>query len=254
MLTHMALNRPEPGLFCGFRPNPEQIPQFQQCYPPVAARTDLGPPGFQQPDRAPFLNPSDQRSFHTPIGQHSVHSPVDNRNPVPDQGRRSRMASSGPAAAAEPRQRRDERRADPGDEISARVRTLERQLIANRAKSAMEAETKRMATAINPATDRGLQLQHEMYAAIYAAEKNQKGGLALAGDLGVFLRNRCRRLGYMAEDITTYAQQKVAELGEDATEEQIAEVDKKILRFFQDKRVKAEEVLAKLPEWLRDNR
>lgn len=155
---------------------------------------------------------------------------------------------------ADPGIRRENKPSDAGDEISARVRMLERQVRANKAKAAIEAETKRMATAINPATDRGLQLQHEMYAAIYAAEKNQKGGLALAGDTGVFLRNRCRRLGYMAEDITTYAQQKVAELGEDATEEQIAEVDKKILRFYQDKRVKAEEVLAKHPEWLRDNR
>lgn len=243
------------GIFPGARhPFPEELPPLHPIFTQAAGRFNPGPPGFRQRERDPFQNPSEQRSFHTPAEQHSVHSPAGGRNPGPDYGRHSRAASSRPAGPVEQRERKEDRPGDVRDEISARLKTLERQVNANRAKSAIESEMRKLATAINPMTDRGLLLQHEMFASIYAAEKNQKGGLALAGDTGVLLRNRCRRLGYMAEDINTYAQQKVAELGEDATDAEIAEVDRKILRGYQDKKVKAEEVLAKHPEWLRDNR
>ncbi|GAQ85558.1 hypothetical protein KFL_002410090 [Klebsormidium nitens] len=235
--------------------HPEEVPAFQPFFPPAAGRGNLGPPpGFRPREQPPSRNQSAQRSFHTPPEQYSAASPGVNRNLLTETGRHSATASSRPAAAAQPKEKKEDKSGDPGEELRARLKNIEKQLNANKAKTAIESEMKKLASAINPVTDRGLLLQHEMYAAIYAAEKNQKGGLALAGDFGVFLRNRCRRLSYMAEDVCTYAQQKVAELGEDATDAEIAEVDKKILRFYQDKRVKAEEVLGKHPEWLRDNR
>lgn len=217
-------------------------------------RGNPGPPGFRQQERQPFGNQPGAQGLRNPVEQRSVASPAESRNPLSNPERHSGSASSRPRAASPQRERREDRSGGPEDEISARLETLERHVRANKAKTAIESEMKRMASSINPVTDRGLLLQHEMYAAIYSAEKNQKSGIALAGDFGVFMRARCRRLGYMAEDISTYAQQKVADLGEDATEAEIAEVDRKILRFYQDKKVKAEDVLAKHPEWLCDNR
>ncbi|GAQ80066.1 putative DNA/RNA polymerases [Klebsormidium nitens] len=211
---------------------PDERPAFQPIFPPAAGRVNLGPPGFRHGEQPPPRNLSAQRSFHTPAEQQSVSSPVTHRNPPPETGRQSAMASSRPVRAALPKERKEDKSSDSGEELRARLKNIEKQLHANKAKTAIESEMKKLASAINPVTIRGLLLQHEMYAAIYAAEKNQKGGLALAGDFGVFIRNRCRRLSYMAEDICTYAQQKVAELGEDATDAEISEVDKKILRFY----------------------
>ena len=129
---------------------------------------------------------------------------------------------------------------------------LEERVQANTDKAAMESEIKRYATAIDPFKKRGLFAQLEMFAAIYAAPTSHKGPLALAYELGVFLKNRCIRLSYMAEDLATYAQQKVREIGETPTAGQVASVEKEILKYFQEKRVKAEDTLAKHPEWLRD--
>ncbi|GAQ87421.1 hypothetical protein KFL_003510150 [Klebsormidium nitens] len=70
--------------------------------------------------------------------------------------------------------------------------------------------------------------------------------------MSVFLKNRCIRLNYLAEDLNTFAQQKVRELGENPTATQVAAVEREVLRCFQEKKVKAEEVLAKHPEWLRE--
>lgn len=243
------------GPFPMARVPPEEPQVYPPFFPQAGGRVNQGPPGFRPRERVPFPEQSEQRSFHTPAERQPPGSPAHSGNlPSYHSGRQSRAASSRPAGPIEAKERREERQGDANDELRARLKTIEKQLHANKAKAAIESEMKRLATSINPVTDRGLLLQHETFAAIYAAEKSQKGGLALAGDTGVLLRNRCRMLGYMAEDITTYAQQKVAELGEDATEAEIAEVDKKILRCYQDKRVKAEEVLAKHPEWLRDNR
>lgn len=91
-----------------------------------------------------------------------------------------------------------------------------------------------------------------MFSAIYAAPVAHKRPLSLAYELGVFLKNRCIKLSYMADGLSTFAQQKVREHGENPTAAQVAEIEKEILRNYQEKRVKAEDVLAKHPEWLRD--
>lgn len=142
--------------------------------------------------------------------------------------------------------------AQPLDRLQMRIDQLEEQVRANTDKAAMESEIKRHATAIDPFRRRGLFAQHEMLAAIYAAPEAHKGPLVLSHNLGVFLKNRCIKLSYMAEDLATYAQQKIREIGEKPTKNQVAMVEKNVLRYFQEKRVKAEDVLAKHPEWLRD--
>lgn len=142
--------------------------------------------------------------------------------------------------------------AQPFDRLQSRIDQLEAQVRANTDKAAMESEIKPHATAIDPFKKRGLFAQHEILAAIYAAPEDHKAPLALSHELGVFLKNRCIKLSYMAEDLATYAQQKVREAGEKPTAAQIAQIEKDILRYFQEKRVKAEDVLAKHPEWLRE--
>ncbi|GAQ90095.1 reverse transcriptase [Klebsormidium nitens] len=207
-----------------FEEMPGGPPGFGRVREEEAQRSYCQQPSLERPFRQGFASQPDQQFAANPyLGGFRI---LENAQP----------------AAAHP---------NPSD-FQSRLAHLEEQVRANTDKAAMESELRRHATAIDPFKKRGLFAQHEMFSAIYAAPTAHKGTLALADDMGVFLKNRCIKLNYMAEDIHTFAQQKVRELGENPTAAQVAAVEKEVLRCFQEKKVKAEEVLAKHPEWLRE--
>lgn len=201
------------------------------------------PPGFDRATRPQVQQPyTDRRAFER--------APRHGYQPYAEPGYRANLYGGGlghgdsyPQVGAQP---------FPLDSLQTRIDLLEQQVRANTDKAAMESEIKRHATAIDPFKKRGLFAQHEILSAIYAVPEAHKGPLSLSHELGVFLKNRCIKLSYMAEDLATFAQQKVREVGEKPTASQVAQIEKDILRYFQEKRVKAEDVLAKHPEWLRD--
>ncbi|GAQ91116.1 DNA/RNA polymerases [Klebsormidium nitens] len=85
---------------------------------------------------------------------------------------------------------------------------------------------------------------------VYSAPKPQKQPLSLAGYLSTVLKAESVKVGsYLGEDLTAFAQRKAKVLGESATEEQEEKVEREIMEFFQEKRVKEKDVLAKHPEW-----
>lgn len=216
------------------------------------ARPSFGTPqGFQQNGAAPlgFQRMGEQEQFRQPAPYRSPYEPIPRQGPQLAHGQ-------GTFGERAPRGRGEElsleERGGLPPELLSRIASLERKVQANTDKVAMESEIKRYATAIDPFKKRGLFAQHEMFAALYSAPTAHKGSLALAYELGVFLKNRCIKLSYMADGLSTFAQQKVREMGENPTAAQVAEAEKEILRDFQEKRVKAEDVLAKHPEWLRE--
>lgn len=115
---------------------------------------------------------------------------------------------------------------------------------------------KRYGAAINLQAKPGLFANAELMWSIYTAAEKQRGPITVAGYFGNVLKTRSIRAGaYLAEDLLTFAQRKARTLSEDATLEQVAEVEQEVLQFFQEKKVKEEDVLAKHPEWLdRENR
>lgn len=143
-----------------------------------------------------------------------------------------------------------------GSDLVERMAELERQMKANRAKSGMEAEMKRYGAAINPHVKPGLFANAELMWSIYTAPEKQRGPITIAGYFGNVLKTRSIRAGaYLAEDLLTFAQRKARTLADNASPEQVAEVEQEVLQFFQEKKVKEEDVLAKHPEWLdRENR
>lgn len=135
-------------------------------------------------------------------------------------------------------------------DIEMRITELERQNRAREDRVSMQNQMRMFGAAINPIAHPGLFAQAEAMWNVYAAPSPQKAPLALSGYLNNVLKNKSVKVGsWLGEDLNAYAQRKARTLGESATDAEVAKVEREIIEYFQEKRVKEEDVLTKHPEW-----
>jgi hypothetical protein len=79
----------------------------------------------------------------------------------------------------------------------------------------------------------------------------QGGPVSLAGGLSSVLKVPTSKLAFLGDKLVSTSLQKCHEAGENLTEEQIAAIENGILELYRLKKAKAEELMARNPDWVK---
>jgi hypothetical protein len=134
-------------------------------------------------------------------------------------------------------------------EVLDRLASFEKRLNFQSARTGIEAELRRQQAQINPERNPGLFAQMDIASTIYSAPRSWKGPIALMGGLSSVLKVPTSKLAFLGDELVSTGLQKCREAGEELTDEQTAAIENFILETFRTKKARAEELMARNPEW-----
>jgi hypothetical protein len=117
------------------------------------------------------------------------------------------------------------------EEVVKRVSRLERQREAERARSSITEEMRRMHSSISPQEHPGLYANMDLCVTIHGCSPSHRGVLALTGGCMMVIKNVDIKVIYLADAEFQYARRLCAEGGENLTDAQVLEIEAKVLDF-----------------------
>jgi hypothetical protein len=136
-------------------------------------------------------------------------------------------------------------------EVMERLAAFERKLNIQSARTGIEADMRRAQGQINQDKDPGLFAQMDMASTIYSAPEKWKGIIALMGGLSAVLKVPTSKLAFLGDELVSTGLQKCREAGENLTVEQVASIENAVLETYRAKKAKAEELVARNPDWVK---
>jgi hypothetical protein len=95
----------------------------------------------------------------------------------------------------------------------------------------------------------GLFAQMDIASTIYSAPERWKGIIALMGGLSAVVKVPTSKLAFLRDELVSTGLQKCREAGKNLTDEQVAATENSVLETYRAKKAKAEELLARNPDW-----
>jgi hypothetical protein len=132
-----------------------------------------------------------------------------------------------------PDQGRGDRRGGVGrlELLEERMERSEKQRNSEKARWAITSEIRRMQASISPSEHPGLSSQIDQHAAIHDCPPSHRGIMALTGACMVVIKNVDIKVSYLADAEWEYGRRLCAEKGEDLTDDQVLEIEAKVLEF-----------------------
>lgn len=117
------------------------------------------------------------------------------------------------------------------EEVVERVTRLERQREADRARSSIMEEMRRMHSSISPVEHPGLYANMDLCVTIHGCHLSHWGILALTGGCMMVIKNVDIKVSYLADAELQFAKRLCAEGGKNLTDAQVLEIEAKVLEF-----------------------
>jgi hypothetical protein len=146
----------------------------------------------------------------------------------------------------------EEQREVPGgttEQVETLIRKFaraEQQRSMERARSGITMEMRRMQTTISPLEHLGLYAVADQYATIHDSPPSHRGPMALTRGCMQVIKNIDIKLTYIADAEWEYGRRLCAEGGENLLDEQVLEIEAKILEFHAKQMVEAKKVKDKM--------
>lgn len=122
----------------------------------------------------------------------------------------------------------------------------EQQREMERARSGITTEMRRMQTTISPLEHPGLYAVADQYATIHDSPPSHRGPMALTGGCMQVIKNIDIKLSYIADAEWEFVRRLCAEGGENLTNEQVLEIEARVLKFHAKQMVEARKVKDKM--------
>jgi hypothetical protein len=136
-------------------------------------------------------------------------------------------------------------------EVLDRLASVERRLNIQSSRTGIEAELRRQQAQINPEKNPGLFAQMDIASTIFSAPKDWQGIVALTGGLTSVLKVPTSKLAFLGDELVSTGLHKCREAREHLTDEQTAAIENSILEVYRAKKAKAEELVARNPDWVK---
>jgi hypothetical protein len=136
--------------------------------------------------------------------------------------------------------------AEQVESLSGRMAEAKRQRDMERARSGITTEMRRMQTTISPMQHPGLYAVADQYATIHDSPPSHRGPMALTGGCMQVIKNIDIKLSYIADAEWEFGRRLCAEGGENLTDEQVLEIEARILEFHAKQMVEARKVKDKM--------
>jgi hypothetical protein len=152
------------------------------------------------------------------------------------------------AVPAQPEQGGEVRGVKPGrlELLEERMERSEKQRNLEKARWAITSENRRMQASISPTEHPGLYSQIDQHAAIHDCPSSHRGIMALTGACRVVIKNVDIKDSYLGDAEWEYGWRLCAEKGENLTDEQVLEIEAKVLEFHARQMVEAKKAKDKM--------
>jgi hypothetical protein len=135
--------------------------------------------------------------------------------------------------------------------VLERLAEFKKKLNKQSSRTGIEAELRRQQAQISQEKNRGLFAQMDIASTIYSAPEKWKGIIALSGGLSAVLKLPTSKLAFLGDELVSTDLHKCREAGENLTDEQVASIENAVLEIYRAKKAKAEELMARNPDWAR---
>jgi hypothetical protein len=137
------------------------------------------------------------------------------------------------------------RRRETGEELETRIAALERDRTYDRTRAGLNTELRRLQSGVSPFDHPGLFSHIDQMVTLHEAPMTHRGPMALAGATSDIIKVPHIKLSYLGDAIWEFTWRKCAKGGEHLTDQQVLEIEARVMEYFGKQRIEAGKILDK---------